>query len=254
MASCLPQSGAATKLRGLGFRQKVTARLAIGLAGPYWGAHEKHTLSAADLIHYSDAELDAFTLEKQAKSSSEQRPAQPTRIEDCESRVRRQNEIWKLVYGSEWGEVREFALGTMEAHTSGHSMWLWMYGRSFTGGSLRSWRMFCELWRRRPGERPCLQEIRFYALLPGPDGQAWLSLPTTFDVTNPEGWFKTELEPRIARKQDRTLWRLTWEGGRPRGQGPAAGAGGGAPGVEKDQKPRLLGPKLSQERGQQGTG
>ena len=66
-------------------------------------------------------------------------------------------------------------------------------------------------------------------------------------MTNPEGWFKTELEPRIARKQDRTLWRLTWEGGRPRGQGPAAGAGGGAPGVEKDQKPRLLGPKLSQE-------
>lgn len=58
-------------------------------------------------------------------------------------------------------------------------------------------------------------------------------------MTNPEGWFKTELEPRIARKQDRTLWRLTWEGGRPRGQGPAAGAGGGVPGVEKDQKPRL---------------
>ena len=59
-----------------------------------------------------------------------------------------------------------------------------------------------------------LQELRFYALLPGPDGTAWLTLPRTFDLMNPEGWFKTELEPRIERKQERTLWRLTWDGGK----------------------------------------
>ena len=116
------------------------------------------------------------------------------------------------------------------------------------------WRFFEELKdvlrslkKEAKRETLSLQEIRFYALLPGPEGQAWLSLPSTFDVTNPEGWFKTELEPRIARKQDRTLWRLTWEGGRARGQGQGGGAGGGAASVEKDVKPKLLGPKLSQE-------
>jgi hypothetical protein len=80
------------------------------------------------------------------------------------------------------------------------------------------------------------QEMKFYALLPGPDGRAWLSLPNTFDIKNLEGWFKTELEPRIERRQERTLWRLTWDGGRrDRGQpaggvqsaGQAAGGDGG---------------------------
>ena len=237
----------------MGFWQKVTTRLAIGIAGPYWGAHEKHTLSATDFIHYSDAELDAFTLEKQAKSGSEQRPAQPTRIEDWESRARRQNEIWKLVYGSEWGEVREFALATLVQwhHGSPHQ---WPLNVIMDVWEELHWRFFEELKdvlrslkKEAKRETLSLQEIRFYALLPGPEGQAWLSLPSTFDVTNPEGWFKTELEPRIARKQDRTLWRLTWEGGRARGQGQAAGAAGGAVSVEKDVKPKLLGPKLSQE-------
>ena len=247
------QSGAATKLRGLGFRQKVTTRLAIGIAGPYWGAHEKHTLSAADFIHYSDAELDAFTLDKQAKSGSEQRPAQPTRVEDWESRVRRQNEIWKLVYGTEWGEVREFALTTLVKwhHGSPHQ---WPLNVIMDVWEELHWRFFEELKdllrslkREAKRETLSLQEIRFYALLPGPDGQAWLALPSTFDVTNPEGWFKTELEPRIARKQDRTLWRLTWEGGRPRSNPQLAGAAGGAANAEKEMKPKLLGPKLSQE-------
>ena len=179
-----------------------------------------HTLSAADFIHYSDAELDAFTLDKQAKSGNEQRPAQPTRVEDWESRVRRQNEIWKLVYGAEWGEVREFALTTLVQwhHGSPHQ---WPLNVIMDVWEELHWRFFEELKevlralkKEAKRETLSLQEIRFYALLPGPDGQAWLTLPSTFDVTNPEGWFKTELEPRIARKQDRTLWRLTWEGPR----------------------------------------
>ena len=38
------QAGASTKLRAAGFRQKVTPRLAVGLAGPYWGTQEKYSL------------------------------------------------------------------------------------------------------------------------------------------------------------------------------------------------------------------
>ena len=92
-----------------------------------------------------------------------------------------------------------------------------------------------------------LQELRFYALLPGPDGAAWLQLPRTFDLLNPEGWFKTELEPRIERKQERTtLWRLTWDGGRRERSVPQAR---GVPGDKGDRlkAPQLIGPKLSTE-------
>ena len=36
------QVGASTKLRRARFKQKVTTRLAVGLAGAYWGTQEKH--------------------------------------------------------------------------------------------------------------------------------------------------------------------------------------------------------------------
>lgn len=45
-----------------------------------------------------------------------------------------------------------------------------------------------------------LAEIKFYALLPGPDGEAWLKMPTSFDIELPGGWFQEEVIPRIERK------------------------------------------------------
>lgn len=67
------QVGAATKLRAMGFRQKMTHRLAVGLAGPYWGAQDRHCLGAADFIHYSDAELDAFSTDRTGKQTGDQK-------------------------------------------------------------------------------------------------------------------------------------------------------------------------------------
>ena len=82
------QVGAATRLRSAGFRQKMTQRLAIGLAGPFWGVHERHALSASDFIGYTDAELDQFASEARgAKGTNDQRP--PTRFDEWVARVRR---------------------------------------------------------------------------------------------------------------------------------------------------------------------
>lgn len=67
---------------------------------------------------------------------------------------------------------------------------------------------------------------------------------------NPEGWFKTELEPRIERKQERTLWRLTWDGGRRERTVPQAG---GSPGdKDRGRGAQLLGPKLTTEEVNRG--
>eukprot|EP00435_Cladocopium_sp_Y103_P027489 s2990_g6.t1 len=50
------QVGASTKLRSAGFRQKMTTRLAVGIAGPYYGTNEKYALSAPDFLSFTDAE------------------------------------------------------------------------------------------------------------------------------------------------------------------------------------------------------
>ncbi|CAE7205713.1 unnamed protein product [Symbiodinium sp. CCMP2592] len=116
------------------------------------------------------------------------------------------------------------------------------------------WRFFEELketlrlLKKEAGrETMSLPDIKFYALMPNASGTAWLELPRTFDLRFPDGWFMTEVLPRIERKQERMLWRLTWEG--TRSAKPSTHAGG-------EQKPdspakptvkALWGPKLSTE-------
>ena len=69
------QVGATTKLRRARFKQKVTTRLAVGLAGAYWGTQEKHARNATDFVAHTDAELDAFVQEiRSSKAGVEQRP------------------------------------------------------------------------------------------------------------------------------------------------------------------------------------
>lgn len=123
------QHGAATKLRNLGCRQKMTQRLAIALAGPYWGTHEKHAIGLADFISFTDAELDAYAWEtSRPKATSETRPAPPTRLEEWEARVRKHIDMWCLVYGEEWRSVKTRAA---------HLLSTWHTGARHTSGLLQ---------------------------------------------------------------------------------------------------------------------
>ena len=196
-----------TDCGGPGFKQKVTSRLAIGLAGPYWGTQDKHSLTAADFLAHTDAELDAFAQELRSnKPGHDQRPQPPNKIEDWEARVRRQNDVWALVYGAEWKPVRSHALSLLlEWHQSEPHKWplsvvseIW---------EELHWRFFEELKEtlrllKKEANRKTmsLQDIKFYALLPNTEGKAWLELPRTFDLKNPEGWFTAEVLPRIERR------------------------------------------------------
>ncbi|CAL1141284.1 unnamed protein product [Cladocopium goreaui] len=210
------QVGSATRLRSSGFRQKMTQRLAIGLAGPYWGAHEKHALSAADFIGYTDAELDQFASEARGpKGGAEQRPPPPTRFDEWVARVRRQTDVWCLVYGAEWRAVKNSALELLsEWHLSLPHRWplnvimdLW---EELHWRCMEDFKDLLRKLKKEVGrETMTLSEVKFHALLPGPDGQAWLTMPTVFDLQRPGSWFQEEVIPRIDRKQDRLLWNLT---------------------------------------------
>eukprot|EP00438_Fugacium_kawagutii_P022124 Skav232871 [mRNA] locus=scaffold1881:25961:36237:+ [translate_table: standard] len=258
------QVNASTKLRAAGFRQKMTPRLAVGIAGGHWGVHEQHCLGAADFLAFTDAELDAFSSEmKHHKGPVEQRPANPQRLDDWLARVKRQTDCWCLCYGEEWRAVKTDAMEQLATwHTGQPHRWpltvvmdLWeeLHWR-FTEEMKEKLRL---LKKEAGRESMSLQELRFHALLPGPDGRAWLRMPDTFAVTEPDGWVQQEVLPRIERRQERLLWNLTWQGttrkpaqGREGAGGaetPQGGAAGSTGEADKPTAKALWGPKLTQE-------
>lgn len=247
------QAGASTKLRNAGFRQKVTNCLAVGLAGPFWGTQEKYALSAADFLPCTDAELDQHAVESRTgKQQNEQRPPGPTRYEDWANRVKRQTDVWCLVYGKEWRAAREHAAQVLgEWHLGAPHRW--------------PLQVLCEVWeelhwrfveelktelRKIKGlsgrESMTLADLKFYALMPDERGAPPLQLPRTFDLHHPDGWFVSEVLPRIERRQERMLWKLTWEGAA-KSRGPSQTAGGDGKPDDKVTLRTLLGPKLTTE-------
>ena len=255
------QVGASTKLRQAGFKQKMTQRLAVGLAGGFWGVHEKHCLSASEFVCFTDAELDAFASEARApKSQGDQRPPPPTRLDEWVARVKRQNEVWALVYGQEWKPVKNNAVDLLaEWHQA--SPHKWPLGVIVDIWEEVQWRFVEEIkqivrdLKKEVGrETMTLSEIKFHCLLPGVHGEAWLTMPTTFDLERPGSWFQEEIVPRIERKQERLLWNLTWQGGKKdrtvAGTSSSASAGTTGDGGDRGERPTLKalwGPKLSPE-------
>ena len=253
------QVGASTKLRNAGFRQKMTNRLAVGIAGAHWGTHERYCLSVADFLTYTDAELDAFASEAKGGKANDQRPPGPQRLDDWLARTKRQTDTWCLVYGSEWREVKSHAMETLAAwHLAQPHRWplnvvmdIWEELHWRVGEEFRE--LLRQLKKFANRETMTLTELKFHALLPGADGAAWLDMPTTFDIERPGSWFQEEVLPRIERKQERLLWNLAWQGGTrkpttsPAGGGPAAGGSADPDPKQGPTTKALWGPKLTAE-------
>ena len=51
-------------------------------------------------------------------------------------------------------------------------------------------------------------DLKFYALAPGPDGQARFRFPGTWDLDEPSGYFQLVVLPRKQRRLTRTMWNL----------------------------------------------
>ena len=105
------------------------------------------------------------------------------------------------VYGEEWRQVRTHALDLLkEWHQATPHKWP-LAVLSEVWEELH-WRFLEELKEilhllkeEASRETMSLQDIKFFALLPNEHGQAWLELPRTFDLLNPEGWFAPEVVP-----------------------------------------------------------
>ena len=139
--------------------------------------------------------------------------------------MRRQNDVWALV----WKPVRSHALTLLgDLRNLGGATLAFL--RRAEGDPQAS-----QEGGQQGDDVLALQDIKFFALLPNAEGRAWLELPRTFDLKNPDGWFPAEVLPRIERRQERVLWRLTWEGGRGAKQQNVVHAGGVEP--DKRDKP-----------------
>ena len=83
----------------------MRTRLALGLAGGFWGSRsvataEKYSLTAGDFVGATAQELDEFIVP--GDDNPEQRPRHPITWDDWLRRARRAVNIWALVYGEEW--------------------------------------------------------------------------------------------------------------------------------------------------------
>jgi len=66
--------------------------------------------------------------------------------------------------------------------------------------------------REMQTENPTKEELRFYALAQGPRGATNLSMPTTFQLDDPQAYYRSVVEPRIERAYDRVMWGNAWKG------------------------------------------
>eukprot|EP00435_Cladocopium_sp_Y103_P024605 s4663_g6.t1 len=134
----------------------------------------------------------------------------PSRFEEWIQHLRRQNDIWALVYGKEWRGVRDHAIGLLEKwHMQAPHKWPlqvladvweelhWRFVEELKG-ELR------KIKAMAGRESMTLTDLKFYALMPDEHGHPPLQLPRTFDLENPEGWFMTEVLESLV-EQDNKL-------------------------------------------------
>ena len=211
--------GAGGTLRRAGWTQCVTNRLALSLAGGYWGGRTEekagpYDLLVTDFVPTTAQELDEFIVPTDDHVGD--RPKVPAVWEDWLKRARRAAAIWALVYGEEWREPLMNLVTDLEKLADEHPT-------VFPQRELRNlmaelmWRFWEEL---RETLRRLKQEIGrdqvkrsdliAYALMPDGNGGAWLKMPDVFELRSPSGWFRTAVLPRIERKQQRAVWGLTW--------------------------------------------
>ena len=117
--------GAGGALREAGGNLTMRNRLALGVAGGYWGGRtaasaEAWALTAADFPGATTQQLDEFFVP--GDDTMEPKPRPPVTWGDWLRRTRRSANIWSLVYGDEWRAPLSKCLADLEAMHEDHPM------------------------------------------------------------------------------------------------------------------------------------
>ena len=216
----------------------INTRIAYGFAAAASGARDldsapEWTLTAADFWPVTQEAFDDFVPssghQREKKPKSPQTMAQWVRCADNFVRA------FALVYGQEHAaerlEVRR-ALERMQEEN--HHEWpreeVWALWEEL------NWRWWEELKQNHRSllrvmgtDNATKQDLAWFALAPGSDGQPVFRMPTTWDLELPDGYFQMVVLPRKQRKLTRSMWGMVH-----RKPAAAAKAGDGEEGAEEE--------------------
>ena len=207
------------RLQALKFPCLVTNRICYGLAaaavgGPSAQQAPSYNLTVHDFPQASSEQFDNhrvphnFNLEPANRSTLS--------LPNWLRAAQRQSWVTSLVWGQEWFTIwNDCATSLNDLSESSPDEWP-VYEVQSVWEEL--WARFIEEFRELDAEvvrmlgglgNPTFEQIRFHCTAPDAEGVPWLSMPRTFDLEDPEGYFQLVIVDRKSRNLQRTIWNLT---------------------------------------------
>ena len=187
----------------------ISNRLALAIAGLWWGGEESYTLLASDCATAKAEQVEAWTPPTEHKIESRARApaAFLTWLRYAENAVK--------VFGSAYGlehvpERMAFLAALREANEEdenafpvGYCIKLYEELNAVWCEQIRESRR--KLCAKLGTENPRLEDLKLVALSPGPDGAPAFQFPRVWDLQDPQGYYQQVILPRQQRAMTR-LW------------------------------------------------
>ena len=186
----------------------ISNRLALAIAGLWWGGEESYTLLASDCPTAKPEQVEAWTppTEHKVEARVKAPAAFLTWLRYAENAVK--------VFGSAYGlehvpERLAFLAALREANEEDENAFPVAYCIKLYEELNAVWCEQIRESRRRlcstlGTKNPRLEDIKMVALSPGPDGKPAFQFPRVWDLQDPEGYYQQVILPR----QQRAMTRL----------------------------------------------
>ena len=187
----------------------ITSRLALSIAGLWWGWEESYTLLAADCATAKAEQVEAWTpptdhrLEQRSKALA----AFLTWLRYAENAVK----VFGSAYGLEHVPERLAFLSFLReaneedenAYPVNYCIRLYEELNAVWCEAIRESRR--QLCAKLGTENPRLEDLKLIALAPSDDGTPIFQFPRVWDLKDPQGYFQTVVLPRQQRAMTRLL-------------------------------------------------
>ena len=189
----------------------ITNRLALAVAGLWWGGKEAHTLLASDCATVRTGQLEAWTPPSDQKIEGRLRPPASFLVwlKYAENQVR----VFGAAYGIEHMPERQAFLQALhEAHEEDEHAYPVSYCIELLEELNAVW---AESVRESRGilcaklgtENPRLEDLKLIALAPGAEDRPNFQFPRIWGLQDPAGYYQTVVVPRQGRALNRLLHR-----------------------------------------------